>query len=207
MDNQMYIKISKITFIALITLLFLSSCSVYKVTHDFTPPKSKTGLGCLTKCQSQLKQCNTSCNQQYKQCGVKAGQTAKKRLPGLLAAYPRQLEAWLNAREEYRRELDWYEFRRDLAESRRDRYLDRCEKAGEKRRACFKAYRGHSFAHSRPRFNQPRPIRSTLASEINLIRKESCTTDCACNSSYRSCYTSCGGEVKSKKVCVRNCAK
>ena len=203
----MFFKIFKTTFIISIALLFLSSCSVYKVAHDFTPPKSKMGLVCLTKCQSQLKQCNLSCNQEYKQCGVKAGQTAKKRLPGLLAAYPRQLEAWLNAREEYRRELDWYEFRLDMAEARRDRYLDRCEKAGEKRRACFNAYRGHAFLHSRPHFNLPRPVKPTLASETNLIRKETCTADCACNLSYRSCYTSCGGEVKSMKVCVKNCAK
>lgn len=203
----MLIKITKTTFIISIALLFLSSCSVYKVAYDFTPPKSKSGLVCLTKCQSQLKRCNLSCNQQYKHCGVKAGQTAKKRLPGLLAAYPRQLEAWLNAREEYRRELDWYEFRLDMAEARRDRYLDRCEKAGKKRHICFNGYRGYSFLHSRPHFNLPRPVKPTLAGETNLIRKETCTTDCACNSSYRSCYTSCGGVVKSKKVCVRNCVK
>lgn len=203
----MFSKISKTTFIALIAVLFLSSCSVYKVAHDFTPPKSKSGLVCLTKCQSQLKQCNLSCHQQYKQCGVKAGQTAKKRLPVLLATYPRQLEAWLNAREDYRRALDWYEFRLDMAEARRDRYLERCKKEGKKRRACFIGYRGHSFSHNRPHFSLPRPIKPTLASETNLIRKETCSTDCACNASYRSCYTSCGGVVKSKKVCVKHCAK
>jgi len=203
----MFKNVSKTIFIISCALLFLSSCSVYKIAHDFTPPKSKSGLICLTKCQSQLKQCNVSCNQQYKQCALNAGRDAKKLLPGLLAAYPRQLEQWLNAREQYRRELDWYEFRRDIAEARYESYLDRCEKAGTKRSSCVSGFGGRSFLYSRPSFNLPKPIKPTLASETNRIRKETCTTDCACNSSYRSCYTSCGGEVKSKKVCIRNCVK
>lgn len=185
--------------------LSLSSCgSVYKIAHDYKPPKSKKGLVCLTGCQSQLKQCNHSCNQRYKQCAIKSEQKAKVLLPGLLVAYPRQLELWLNAREEYRRDLDWYEFRRDMAESRHDVDIEHCKK-NRKNKNCDRSYRTPFISFDRPSFNMPRPVKPTLAREASSIRKASCNNNCGCNSNYRLCYTSCGGVVKSRKVCIKNC--
>ena len=185
--------------------VFLSSCATYKIAHDFTPPATKEGLVCLTGCQSQLKQCNRSCSIQFKQCAVKAEQQAKILLPGLLVAYPRQLKLWLKAREDYRRELDWYEFRRDMAESRRESRIDRCEKKGATRRACYNKFDAHYFSHDRPSFTLQKPVKPSLASEATNIRKASCSSNCACNKNYRLCYGSCGGVVKSKKVCIKNC--
>lgn len=187
----------------------LSSCApVYKVAHDYQPPASASGLSCIRGCQSQLNQCNNQCSVQFNQCSIKAEQQAKKLLPGLLQAYPQQLEIWLNARDQYQRDLSWYELRRDLAESRRERYLDHCLKEGKKEKSCRGSfgYR-HHFSRNRPTFNISRPQKPSLATESAKLRQLSCSKECACDSKYRLCYTSCGGVVKSRKICIKNCGK
>jgi len=201
------------TFIFLLLVFFtsvgLSACSKYKIAYDYSPPKTKQGITCISGCQKQLRQCNHQCNAQYKQCSVRASQQAKKALPVLKEAYTLKLELWLDARARYEHELDRYEFEHFMAISRRDRYVDRCMRKGKKSRACHRTY--HHDHHdpylslSRPYFNTPRPVSPTLTSETRRIQKVSCSTNCKCDSNYRLCYTSCGGTVKSKKVCIKNC--
>ena len=195
-------------FLALI-LLNLTSCSpVYKIAHDFQPPSSPHGLACVRSCQSQLNQCNRQCSNQFKQCSIKAEQQAKKLLPGLLQAYPKHLLLWQNARNTYQHDLDWYEFRLDMAEVRRENRIDNCIRGGKSKSNCHSAYGGYLHAglpYSRPTFNIPRPEKPSLAKEAAKLRKLNCSNDCGCNSNYRLCYASCGGIVKSKKVCIKNC--
>lgn len=187
----------------------LSSCSpVYEIAHDLQPPTSARGLGCIRGCQSQLNQCNNQCGVKFNQCSVKAEQQAKRLLPGLLQAYPQQLELWLNARSQHQRDLDWYELRLDMAKARRDRYVNRCLTEGKKRKACYRDY-GNRFDYSlynnRPSFNLSRPEQPTIASEASKLRNLNCDKSCACDSKYRACYSSCGGIVKSRKICIKNC--
>ncbi len=188
----------------------LSSCGpVYKVAHDYKPPSSSRGLNCINGCQSKLTQCNRQCSVKFSQCSINAERQAKQLLPGLLQAYPNELERWLEAKEKYQRDLDWYEYRRDMAEARRDRYLSHCIDKGKKRSACVGSY-GRLYDtfpyYSRPTFNTPRPKKPTLAKEAAKLRKLNCDKTCGCESKYRLCYTSCGGVVKSKKICVKNCS-
>ena len=188
--------------------IILSSCSpVYKVAHDYSPPTSIKGLACLSGCQSKLNQCNLQCGRQYTQCSAKAEQQAKRKMPSLLQAYPEKLETWLDAREDYRRDLDWYELQLDILESRRERHLHHCMKGGKKKHSCHSSFDKHNrhLSYDRPYFNLPRPIKPTLTVESNKIRKLTCTNKCGCDSNYRLCYTSCGGVVKSKKICIKNC--
>ena len=189
--------------------MFLSSCApVYKIGHDLIPPKTKGGLACVTGCQSKLQQCNVGCARQFKQCGYESELKAKRSLPRLLKEYPQQLEIWLNEREAYRRELDFYEFRLDMAESHRDLYYASCIKKGTKHRDCERSYGGHIYSDlDRPYFNKPRPVKPTVELETARIKKSTCSTNCACEPSYRACFSSCGGVVKSKKICIRNCPK
>ncbi len=188
--------------------LFLSSCSpVYKVAYDLKPPTSKTGLICLKGCQAQQKQCKLQCTRRYQQCSLKAAQQAKKLLPGLQYEYPQKLKIWEAAKLRYERDLDWYEFRRDMAEARHERYLNSCLEKGKKRSSCFNHYAYDPFIYERPSFNLPRPVRPTLASVTAKIRELKCSQKCGCQSKYRLCYSSCGGTVKSKKVCIKNCVK
>jgi len=202
-------KVIKIFMIICIPLIVSSCGPVYKVAHDYKPPSSTRGLQCIQGCQSRLNQCNQQCSSRYNQCAIRAEQQAKKLLPGLLQAYPQELELWLNAKEKYQRDLDWYEYRRDLAEARRDQYLAHCLNKGKKRKACMGSY-GRlygSFPYSRPTFNIPRPKKPTLATEAAKLRQLNCDKECGCESKYRLCYASCGGTVKSKKVCIKNCGK
>jgi hypothetical protein len=189
--------------------LILSSCGpVYKIGHDLTPPKTKSGLACISGCQLKLQQCNVGCARQFKQCGYEAGLKAKRLFPDLLTEYPQQLEIWLIEKEDYRRELDFYEFRRDLAESHRDLYFANCKKQGKKKNSCRKGYGGHPYSDlDRPYFNNPRPVKPTLEREAARIKKVTCSNNCACEPSYRTCFSSCGGVVKSKKICIKNCPK
>lgn len=197
-----FLQISTLVFV----VLLLSSCSpIYKIAHDYGPPKTAKGLVCLKGCQSQLKQCDLQCNRKYSQCSIKAEQQAKKVLPGLLQAYPDQLELWLNARNEYHRELDRYEFQLDLADSRRDRFIHRCEKGGKKKKSCINSYHPRHFPYQRPSFNLARPEKPSLTKEATELRNANCSKECGCDSKYRLCYTSCGGVVKSKKICIKNC--
>lgn len=198
-------------FLGLIFLssMGLSACSKYKVAYDYNPPKTKQGIACISGCQKQLRQCNNQCNAQFKHCAIRSAQQARKRLPVLKEAYPLKLEIWLNARARYEREYDRYEFQRFMAISRRDRYVDRCMRKGKKSKACHRVYR-HDYhdpylSLSRPYFNTPRPISPTLANVTKRIQQKTCSNKCKCDNNYRLCYTSCGGAVKSKKVCVKNC--
>lgn len=188
----------------------LNGCAArYKIAYDYKPPSTRAGLNCLSRCQQQFQQCNSGCRTQFQQCGLKAARQAKINLPGLNAAYPLQLEAWLNAKASYERELDRYEFYRFMAQSRHDRFVNHCMKGGKKKGACDRIYLHDpyysDFAYTRPHFSMPRPVKPTLALETQRLKKASCSNNCACDRSYRLCYTSCGGVVKSKKVCVKNC--
>ena len=211
MLQGIFMKTNKFTFLlgAVLASIVLSACSKYKIAYDYNPPKTKQGIACMSGCQKQLRQCNHQCNAQYKHCSVRARQQAQKALPVLKEAYPLKLEIWLDARARYEREYDRYEFRHFMAISRRDRYVDRCMRKGKKSRACHRTYRHDYYdpylSLSRPYFNTPRPIKPTLASETQRIRKKTCSNNCKCNSNYRLCFTSCGGAVKSKKVCMKNC--
>jgi hypothetical protein len=196
----------KLIIISLLTLL-LGSCSpVYIVDHDLEPPKTANGLSCLKGCQSQLNQCDLQCNTEFSRCSIKAKQQAKKLLPGLLKAYPNQLQLWRSARSQYRRDLDWYEFQSRIDYSRRQSYLRHCIKQGKNKHSCRNRY-GHNshYYYDRPSFNILRPVQPTLASETTKLVKTSCHKECSCKSKYRLCYTSCGGVVKSKKICIKNC--
>jgi hypothetical protein len=160
----------------------------------------------VSGCQSKLQQCNVGCARQFKQCGFESELKAKRLLPELLKEYPQQLESWLDEREAYRRELDFYEFRRDLAETHRDLHFSSCKKSGKKKSSCANSYVGHPFSDlDRPYFNKVRPVKPTVEREAARIKKASCSNNCACDSHYRACFSSCGGVVKSKKICIRNC--
>ncbi len=185
----------------------LSTCSSYKIAYDYTPPKTKQGLVCIQQSQSQLNRCNNSCFYQYQSCLKTSQNQAQKKLPNLLKEYPLQLESWLNEREQYRRDLDFYELRMDLAEARRETYLGHCMKQGTKKSKCTSrhAYISLMPSVSRPYFNKGRPIKPTLLSVTNRTRAQNCSQQCGCQASFRQSYASCGGGVKSKKVCIKNC--
>ena len=196
-------------FALVLSSVWLSACSKYEVAYDFTPPSSKQGLVCLSGCQKQLTQCNQQCSMQYRNCSASAQQQAKRNLPGLKAAFPREMKIWLNAKARYESELDWYELQYAIASLRRDRYVDHCMGKGNKRKACHRIYR-HDLhdpylSLNRPYFDIPRPVKPTFVSETLRIKKATCSTNCGCDKNHRLCYASCGGVVKSKKVCVKNC--
>ena len=195
------------TFFLVILVPFLSTCSSYKVAYDLTPPTTKQGLQCIQQSQLQLSQCKNSCYYQYQRCLKTSQNQAQRELPSLLKEYPLQLELWLNEREQYRRDLDFYELRMDLAEARRETYLGHCMKQGTKKSKCTSrhAYVSLMPSISRPYFNKSRPVKPTLLSVTTEARTQNCSQKCGCQSAFRLSYASCGGTVKSKKVCIRNC--
>jgi len=101
------------------------------------------------------------------------------------------------------------QFIKSRTESLKSRFIRHCIKGGKKRGACDRIYLHDPyytpFSLSRPYFDAPRPQKPTLESETQRIVKASCSNNCACDKNYRLCYTSCGGVVKSRKVCVKNC--
>ncbi|MEE9444803.1 MAG: hypothetical protein V3V19_03970 [Cocleimonas sp.] len=191
----------------LMLLPLLSTCSSYKIVYDYTPPKTKQGLSCIQNSQSQLNQCNNRCYYKYQSCLKKSQNEAQRALPHLLREYPSQLEVWLNAKEQHQRDLNWYELRMDLLEARRENYLNSCQKKGKKKSKCLNShgYTSIGMHFDRPSFTMPRPVKPTVSSITARYRKESCSQDCGCQPNYRQSYASCGGVVKSRKVCIKNC--
>ena len=204
-------KTAFITTLKLLIVIFiiplLSTCSSYKIAYDYSPPKTKQGLICVQQSQSQLNQCNNSCYYQYQRCLKTSQNQAQKELPKLLKEYPLQLESWLNEKEQYRRDLDFYELRMELALSRRESYLNRCMKQGTKKSKCSSHpdYIHLMPSMSRPYFNKSRPVKPTLSSVTAHSRAQNCSQQCGCQANFRQSYASCGGVVKSKKVCIKNC--
>jgi hypothetical protein len=43
------------------------------------------------------------------------------------------------------------------------------------------------------------------ATVANTCYRQSCDTESSCDGGYRACFSNCGGEVKTRSVCVRNC--
>jgi hypothetical protein len=46
------------------------------------------------------------------------------------------------------------------------------------------------------------PINKSIS---DFDRSSSCNNSCECESTYRACYSACGGEVRENKVCVAFC--
>jgi hypothetical protein len=205
--NKITFSVTIKTLVLILVLPLLSTCSSYKIAYDFTPPKTKQGLVCIQQSQSQLNQCNNSCYYQYQRCLKTSQNQAQKDLPNLLKEYPLQLESWLNQREQYRRDLDFYELRMDLAEARRETYLGHCMKQGTKKSKCTSRHGYTSLmpSISRPYFNKSRPVKPTLSSVTTHTRAQNCSQNCGCQTNFRQSYAGCGGAVRSKKVCVKNC--
>lgn len=177
------------------------------IAYDFTPPQTKQGLACIQQNQTQLNQCNNRCYYQYQSCLKISQNDARKELPSLLKEYPLRLESWLNEREQFRRDLDLYELRMELALSRRESYLGRCMKEGTKKSKCTSrhAYINLMPSINRPHFSKGRPVKPTLSNVTTRARAQNCSQSCGCQANFRLSYASCGGAVKSKRVCITNC--
>lgn len=183
----------------LFSLLALSACSpVYEVSYDYKPPTSKQGLQCLTQCDVARKQCDNKCQTAYQSCALASEKEAKSLMPGLMAAYEDSYDTWLFERRLYLWDLDRYRFNRL-------HYTDRCVRGGTSKSSCYSSFYGR-YGYE-PYFHDFEPRRPSYARTLAEIKEKRCDKECGCEKSYRLCYTSCGGTVKTQKTCVKNCNK
>jgi len=173
-------------------LLFLGCTPKYRVVNSYIPPQNETAPTCLNTCQIKLDACKKSCKAKFDTCKVKAEVAAKENYKKKMVIYQAKLE-------QYARDMEMVELERSLYYD--DFYYSGLGYYG----GGF--YRPHSlfWASPMPLFVPHRPIRPTIEKEIQNAQMQMCEIDCGCTQSYDNCFISCGGEIKSKKVCIKNC--
>lgn len=197
-------------YLILVLVLFLTGCvsPQYQTHYRLTPPPAGAGKLCLTRCDASLAQCNNQCIVKSSQCLAKARTQAQSELPVLLGVWEREMADWEKALDRYETDLRFWEMelrqRRLMRDLQHD--LNRC-RPGDRR--CVRYPHQQGFGRSdywdRPESPGPAPKRPTLASETARIQADTCPTACGCDTNYRQCYASCGGNVQPYQVCVKNC--
>lgn len=198
-------------YLMLLLVMSMVACvsPQYQTHYRFTPPPAGAGKVCLTRCDAALTQCKHQCAAKTSQCLAKARTQAQQELPILLAAWERDMLVWEKAMDRYETELRFWEMerrqRRLMYDLQRD--LQRC-RPGERNCVRFPRHYGSRYPDDwdRPESPGTAPKRPTLESETARIQAETCPNDCGCDTNYRQCYASCGGNVQPYQVCIKNCS-
>lgn len=204
-NNRMNYKITILSFFLIVP--FLSACGPsYTTKNEYVPPTSTAALSCLQSCDVKRNSCQNTCNIKSQVCKNKAAQTARMTLPARLTDYTHQLELYTAEQDRYytdkrdrKRELERLEMDYDVYSQRCAKDKHYCDRKKEIKRELRDLK--YSTVKSPTRPNKP-----TIETETQR-HQASCTTDCGCRSLYDSCYTSCGGRIVPRRICVSNCPK
>ncbi len=181
-------------FILLSALFFLGCSPKYKTVSEYVSPPTEEGKECLSECQKQYGSCKEICEANFEICKVKAAKVAKEN-------YDKKMHEYVILLEQYVDQMRMYDLERDL-------YY-------------FGGYYGYGYGYGNFGYYNPYqmfwaypstlyrplpPIKPSLNQEIKLAEKQMCQVDC-CTKTFDECYVRCGGVIKDKEVCVKNCPK
>lgn len=192
-----------IIIISLLSLLVVSCGPQYRVVDDYVPPADNSGKRCLKQCQKEKNRCQRKCTRKRQHCLADAEMLAKDDYPQAMDHYANELEKYTLAQDLYQHKYDHYRNEKDWLNKRISNLKVDCREGD--RHACKKR---KNLIRKRNHLHQParplRPFRPTLVS-ITKEYQEACKSDCGCDENFRSCYIGCGGQVKSRSICVENC--
>ena len=192
----------------LFLLFLLTACSSprYQVSYDFTPPGDQAGRLCLQDCYEDQKQCQLDCEREQAMCREEARDDAERIHAGKQARYVDELRNYNLVLETYYAKYRNYENRKAALEEELRASRKLC-KAGGREASLFcdrKKKVERELRLLRAPYKPAKPAEPSLQAEITRLQA-SCNKTCPCEAQYRSCYTSCGGTVKQRLICVDNC--
>jgi len=182
----------------IVSMLFLSACSPkYKVVKEYHAPKNTNSTQtpiCLGVCETNRQACTQNCKATLKTCKIKSDRIAKERYAAKMQQYTIQLERYVNEMQLDNFNMYFYHFDHF-------RYPYYYPSHG------YFGYGNSLFWYNPMPFYSyaPKPKKPSLKIEILRAQEEFCDAECGCTQTYDSCYTGCGGEIISKKICIENC--
>lgn len=186
--------------ILVIGMLFFTACSPkYKVVKEYHPPKivnSSEASICIGLCESQRTACQQKCERAFSSCQVKAHRIAKQRYAAKMQKYTSQLENYVNEMQINNFDMRFYHFDYYGYPYYNPRYG-----------RGYGGYGSSLFWYDPMPYHSygPKPQKPSLEQENLKAEAEVCDLDCGCTQSFDNCYTGCGGQVVSKKLCIENC--
>ena len=203
--------LSKYTIsMVVLSVFFLNACSSpqYKIVYEYSKLSDKEGLSCLNSCYVDEKNCKSQCEQHYQQCATNARDDAEESYLDKQKAYEVDLREYDYELEHFYSIQYRYRDRKENLDKRLKIYSKICNNSKDKdahELACSEVRQiNRKLDHLKKPVKPRKPNAPVLKNEISQFQSL-CSKSCDCESSYRNCYTSCGGTVTTRRVCVNNC--
>ena len=174
------------------TLLIFSACtSKYKTLYTYSQPVLQTQKDCIETCAQKRTICRSICKSNFDICRLKAVKIAKKQYQKKLQNYYKALETYANQAQMNNLENELYFYNDFYYPGRGYGY--------------WGPFGPYWAWNPRPMYTIQKPVKPSLQQEIQRVELQECQIDCKCQTSYDKCFTSCGGKITSKKICIQNC--
>ncbi len=188
--------------------LFLCACSTprYQVVHDFEPPLGAGGAACIQACYQDQKSCQRDCSGSYDACLAASRDIAEAEYQAKLDLHNQALDDYYADHQAYLVQRELFQAKQQLLLNQLDQAHHRCHREGQGSYACKRARELDAELSQRHEPTEPvKPQAPSLNDEVKRARS-GCTRSCDyCDDRFRSCYTSCGGKVSTRRVCVAHC--
>jgi hypothetical protein len=196
----------RLILIGVISLFVVGCTPKYKVVHEYVTPYTSMGKMCANRCYIDRKNCEVNCGQKYDICAIDAQRVGEQNYNIALIEYHRLMHIWEVEKVQYDLKYDRYQSDKDMYEDEYKHYKELCKKDKNDHYSCKK----RKFYKDKLRYlDYPtyptKPYQPSLAKEVKNAKNSLCTKECGCMDRFHSCFSSCGGKVISKKVCIENC--
>ena len=188
--------------------LFIVSCTTkpqYKVEKIYIDGNRD----CIKQCEKERNKCEIACKKEYQKCLDNAYKRAEKIYKISLEKFNEKLDRYNSLYEEYLEKYDKWFFRYEIVYNEYQYYSRQCSKDPQDKYACKKANRLHReletlrYIKPAPPFKpQPPDFKEILENE-----KKNCINNCNCEEKFDACFSSCGGKIEVKQICIKNCEK
>ncbi len=194
-------------FVSIFFMLVFVGCGPkYIVKNSYISPSNQSEKKCVSRCEEYLSDCRINCEINYNNCISSAFDRAKKidkiteenyrkkynKYLRKLDRYNYQMADWQNEYDKNNRDLKYF---RDKCINNKDKYA--CDRENDLR------YEINTILRHKP-YKPKHPQRLSFH-DILLQQQNMCQKNCGCQSDYNVCFTSCGGKIISRKICIENC--
>lgn len=186
-------------------LLLCSACApryetqtIYQYPDNYRPQ-------CFKNCKNNLFQCEKKTLNIYNKCMNEANRRSKDIFNYEMKKYKANLNNYLAKEKLYQSQKKSYQAKFDDLKTDEKYFSEKCNQTDKF--ACEKLV---NIKHALDKLSSPlSPIKNKPEApsfnEIIKIQSQYCHQTNICQQEYNACFTSCGGKVIYKQVCVENC--
>jgi len=189
-------------------LLLLSACSTprYQLVYDFDPPAGGNGAACIQACYQDQKNCQLACTGNHDACLARSQEIAEEEYRSKLAMHDQAVQDYYADQKAYETQRALFDAEQKLLQNQLDQARHRCKREGHGSYACQRTREVEKeMSEQQAPLEPARPPQPSLNDEIKRAQL-TCNRNCNyCEETYRTCYTSCGGKVSARRVCVADC--